>query len=63
MYKTAGSHNIAMNVIKNSFKFIGQPLTEIINLSLSIGIHPDLLKIAKIDFTNYRPISLLSIFV
>jgi hypothetical protein len=48
MYKTAGSDNIAMNVIKNSFKFIGQPLTEIINLSLSIGIHPDLLKIAKV---------------
>jgi hypothetical protein len=70
--KTAGSDNIAMNVIKKSFEFIAQPLTQIINLSLSSGIYPDLLKIAKVipvfktdnpeNFTNYRPISLLSNF-
>ena len=70
--KTPGSDNIAMNVIKKSFEFITQPLTQIINLSLSSGIYPYLLKIAKVipvfktdnpeDFTNYRPISLLSNF-
>jgi hypothetical protein len=42
--KTAGSDNIAKNVIKKSFEFIAQPLTQIINLSRSSGIYPDLVK-------------------
>ena len=45
---------------------------ELINLSFEVGIFPDILKIAKItplhkkecklNFRNYRPISLLSVF-
>ena len=34
--KSAGSDDITMNIIKKSFKFIAQPLTEIINGSLLI---------------------------
>ena len=61
-----------MDIIKKSFEFIAQPLTEIINRSLLNGIYPDLLKLAKVipifktgnsaNFSNYRPISLLSNF-
>ena len=48
------------------------PLCHIINMSFATGIFPDILKIAKVlplhkggstlDPTNFRPISLLSIF-
>jgi hypothetical protein len=61
-----------MYVIKKSIDLIVQPLVNIINLSLSKGIFPSELKIAKIIpisktgnqsfFTNYRPISLLTNF-
>ena len=70
--KAAGSDNIAMNVIKKSIEFIAQPLIHIINCSLLSGIYPDILKLAKLipvfkandpeNFSNYRPISLLSNF-
>jgi hypothetical protein len=61
-----------MYVIKKSFDLLVQPLANIINLSLCMGIFPEKLKIAKVipifksgeqnSFTNYRPISLLSNF-
>jgi hypothetical protein len=51
---------------------IASPLTHIINLSISLGIVPDLMKIAHVVplfksgdhrlFQNYRPISILPIF-
>ena len=41
--KTAGSDNLAMNVVKKSIEFIAQPLIHIINYSLLSGIYPDLL--------------------
>ena len=61
-----------MNVIKEVLDLIVQPLTYITNLSLSSGIVPDQMKIARVvplfktgdlsQFTNYRPVSVLSAF-
>ena len=68
--KSAGSGDITMDINKKLLEFIAQPLTEIINGSLLNEIYPDLLKLAKVipifktgnsaNFSNYRPISLLS---
>ena len=68
--KSVGQDNIAMQVIKNTFDIISAPLANIINLSLSQGLFPEKLKIAKLipvfksgetqHFINYRPISILS---
>lgn len=70
--KSPGYDNISMYVIKRSFDLLAEPLANIINVSLSTGIFPNKLKIAKIipvfktgeqnSFTNYRPISLLTNF-
>ena len=64
-----GCDNICALILKNSIDVISSPLVEIINLSLSQGVFPDKLKIAKLIpvfkageskyFTNYRPISIL----
>ena len=61
-----------MNVIKQVLDLIVQPLTYITNLSLSSGIVPDQMKIARVvplfktgdlsQFTNYRPVSVLPAF-
>ena len=61
-----------MNVIKEVLDLIVQPLTYITNLSLSSGIVPDQMKIARVvplfktgdlsQFTNYRPVSVLPTF-
>ena len=61
-----------MNVIKEVLDLIVQPLTYITNLSLSSGIVPDQMKIARVvplfktgdlsQFTNYRPVSVLPAF-
>lgn len=66
----SGVDNISTNLIKKSVKFLVGPLTYLINLSLSEGIFPSILKIAKVfplhkkgDNTlpdNYRPVALLS---
>ena len=70
--KSSGYDNIPMHIIKKSFDIICQPLVNLINLSLTTGIFPDKLKIAKVIpiykmgdndcFANYRPISLLANF-
>ena len=70
--KAPGYNNISMYIIKRSFDLLAEPLANIINISLSKGIFPDKLKIAKIipifktgehnSFTNNRPISLLTLF-
>ena len=67
--KSAGCDNIGNNIIKKVSHEIVRPLTTICNLSLSTGIFPDKLKVAKIIpifikdeptiFYNYRPVSLL----
>ena len=64
--------NIPMYLIKYSFDLIYEPLAQLINLSLTTGVFPDKLKIAKVipiykaenreNFSNYRPISLLTNF-
>ena len=65
----AGYDQISSNLLKRINEYIHKPLTLIVNQSLSSGIFPNKLKIAKVipifkkDDThllnNYRPISLL----
>mgnify|MGYP002259958632 FL=1 len=68
----AGFDNIHIDVVKQNIDIISKPLTRIINLSLSSGIVPKQLKIARIIplfksgdqdlYANYRPVSVLPIF-
>jgi hypothetical protein len=70
--KSAGYDDISPSVIKQVIIFITKPLAHIFNLSLSSGIFPSALKVAKVipvfkkddphSFSNYRPISLLPCF-
>ena len=68
--KAHGIDELPPNLLKNVANEISKPLAFIINKSLSSGIVPDLWKISKVtplyksdsksDFSNYRPISVLS---
>ena len=70
--KSAGHDNIGNFIIKKVCKEIVHPLTMIFNLSISTGIIPEKLKLAKVIpiykkenpevFSNYRPVSLLPCF-
>ena len=70
--KSCGPDNISPQLVKDNVYYLCEPLTYLYNLSLSQGIVPDQLKIAKVIpvfkkgenslASNYRPISLLSIF-
>ena len=70
--KAAGHDRIPISIIKQSIQIIADPLAHIINLSISHGIVPDQMKIARVIplfkagdrslFTNYRPISILPSF-
>jgi len=70
--KAPGYDNIGPKLIKYIASLIIRPLTHIFNHSIMTGVVPDKLKIGKVipvykkgDSslpTNYRPISLLSIF-
>ena len=70
--KSAGHDNIGNFVIKKVGSEIVKPLTRIFSLSLSTGVVPDKLKVAKVIpiykkadvsvFLNYRPVSLLPCF-
>ena len=70
--KSAGFDDISPTVVKQVAPFISYPLAHIFNVSLSTGIFPSDLKVAKIIpvfkkddphiFSNYRPISLLPCF-
>ena len=70
--KSAGHDNIGNFVIKKVGSEIVKPLTHIFNLSLSTGVVPDKLKVAKVIpifkkadasvFSNYCPVSLLPCF-
>ena len=69
--KATGPHSVPSDILQLLKCNISAPLTAIINLSISTGIYPDNLKIAKVipifkekgsmlQCSNYRPISLLS---
>ncbi len=61
-----------MCLVKQLIPYLVIPLEHIFNTSLQAGVFPDGMKIARViplfkngninDFTNYRPISLLSEF-
>ena len=68
--KSVGPNSIPTKVLKLLKNDISSQLSEIFNISFSSGIFPSILKTAKVipvhkkdsklDFSNYRPISLLS---
>ena len=70
--KSPGPSDVPIKVLKIAAPIIVPHLSRIYNLSLAKGIFPDLMKLAKIIaifktgsrslVTNYRPISLLSVF-
>ena len=70
--KSSGLDDLNVNVIKKCFHEIKFPLLHIFNTSLSTGIFPDELKMAKVlpiykkgnknTMSNYRPISILPCF-
>ena len=70
--KSAGHDNIGNYLVKRVAKEISIPLTIIFNLSITSGIFPNDLKIAKVIpiykkdnpeiFPNYRPVSVLPCF-
>ena len=67
---SCGQDNISTKFLKQVSHGVANPLSILINKSLSEGTVPDILKIAKVIpiykakekdiLTNYRPISLLS---
>lgn len=69
---SAGHDNINSHVLKHVLPAIIKPLTQLINLSFQSGEVPNELKIAKViplykagnemEFSNYRPVSILPIF-
>ena len=68
--KSVGRNSIPTKILKLLKNDISSQLSEIFNISFSSGVFPSILKIAKVipihkkdsklDFSNYRPISLLS---
>lgn len=69
--KSTGPMSIPPYIIKIYKPFFSHWLTKLINLSFETGIFPEVLKLAKVtpihkkesklDYLNYRPISLLSV--
>ena len=67
-----GHDKIPMWIVKNSIGLISEPLCNLINFSITTGIVPKQMKIARVLpifksgddrlFSNYRPISVLPIF-
>ena len=67
-----GWDSISANVVKATYPHFIEPLTHIMNLSITRGIFPKQLKLAKVIplfksgdpmiFSNYRPVSVLPLF-
>ena len=70
--KTPGYDDINVNVVTKIYEELKTPLMRTFNISLTTGIFPDKLKIAKVSptfkngdkdlLTNYRPTSVLPCF-
>ena len=70
--KAHGLYSCPVRVLKSSSSVLSQPLAQIMNISVITGQYPSKLKHAKVipifkggdetDPSNYRPISLLSLF-
>jgi len=70
--KSTGPNSVPIFILKSFKKFFSSWLSKLVNLSFQFGIFPDILKIAKVtplhkkdsklNYLNYRPISLLSVF-
>ena len=70
--KAAGYDKIPMSIIKRIIDIIAEPIAHIINLSITGGIVPDEMKIARVIplfkagdrsiISNYRPVSILPSF-
>ena len=70
-YKSTGIDNIPARFIRDGAKPLAKPITYLVNLSISTGIVPNELKLAKVkplykknskkDIGNYRPVSILCI--
>ena len=67
--KAAGIDQISGKFLKDGARILEKPISELCNLSMTLGSFPDAFKIAKVkplfkkgsktDPSNYRPISLL----
>ena len=70
--KSKDHDDIDMCLVKKILLHIVTPLEHIFNISLQKGVFPDGMKLARViplfkngeinDFSNYRPISILSVF-
>ena len=70
--KSLGPNSIPMKILKSLSSLISLPLSQIINESFQCGTFPDKMKLAKVvplfkkgcplTASNFRPISLLSVF-
>jgi hypothetical protein len=69
---SAGFDGIHAKVVKATYRHYLEPLTHILNLSITQGFFPNIMKIAKVIpvyksgdpvlMTNYRPVSVLPLF-
>ena len=69
---SSGWDGISASVLKSTYSSILEPLTHICNISITEGVFPNELKIARVvpifkagdpmSFSNYRPVSVLPVF-